>query len=39
MTSNGKSQLFFLVFKVSDVLPYPYPTKTNSYQLHHQPRR
>ncbi len=35
MTLNRKSQLFFLVFKVSDVLPYPYATKTNSYQFHY----
>jgi len=31
MTLNRKSQLFFLVFKVSDVLPFTYLKKVNSY--------
>ncbi len=39
MKSNGKSQLFFLVFTATNALPYTHNKKANSYQFHYQLRR
>jgi hypothetical protein len=39
MTSNGKSQLFFLAFTAPDTVPYTHTKKANSYRFHHQSRR